>query len=76
MKNEWIRFTDNYIWLLSSGRHSGIFQGGLRMDAFWQCEQRYLNDIPDNESEEIDEDELYGMSLDHYVEEMLDENYE
>ena len=38
------------------------------MDAFWQCEQNYLNDIPDNESEEIDEDELYGMSLDYYME--------
>ena len=46
------------------------------MDAFWQCEQAWLNDIPDNESNEIDEDELYGMALDYYMEEMLDEDYE
>lgn len=39
------------------------------MDTFWQLEQNYLYDIPDNESDEIDEDELYGMSVDHYMEE-------
>ena len=50
------------------GRPTRLFQGGLSMDAFWQCEQNYLNDIPDTESEKIDEDELYGMSLDHYME--------